>query len=189
MRVTTIVIVLMTAIWVTPAFAEDVQLKSVKLESTEDGIQLNADFELQLSNTHLAAIRKGVPLYYVVEFELTRGRWYWLDDVVVRASRERRVSYAPLTEQYRVATSGIYQNFTDADDVRRVLSLVRSWTIVEKGKFKPGEKFEAAIRFRLDTTQLPKPFQLDTFGSRAWNFSTNWHRWNITIGKDGGIAP
>jgi Domain of unknown function (DUF4390) len=176
------------ALSATAIHAEGVTLQSVKIESVEEGVQLNADFELELTNTMLETIRKGVPLYFVVEFELTRGRWYWLDDVVVRATRERRVSYAPLTEQYRIATAGISQNITSAEDVRRVISRIRSWTIAEKGKLKPGEKFEAAIRFRLDTAQLPKPFQLNTFGVRDWNLSSDWYRWTITINKDGGVS-
>ncbi len=175
--------------WNGSVVAAEVQLKAVNIESNEEGIQLNADFELALSTALTETIRKGVPLYFIVEFELTRGRWYWLDDVLIRATRERRVAYAPLTEQYRVTTSGISQNFTNADDVRRVLSRIRSWTIAEKGRLKPGEKFDAAIRFRLDTSQLPKPFQLDAFGSRDWSLSSNWHRWTITIGKDGVITP
>lgn len=171
----------------TIANAEGVQLTSVKLENSDDGIELNADFELQLSTTMLDTIRRGVPLYFVVEFELTRARWYWLDDIAIRATRERRVSYAPLTEQYRVATAGFSQNITNAEDIKRMLSRVRSWTIAEKGKLKPGEKFDAAIRFRLDTAQLPKPFQLNTFGSREWNLSSDWHRWTVVINKDGGV--
>ena len=169
--------------------AEGVQLTSVKIEVTEDGYQLNADFELQLANTLLETIRKGVPLYFVVEIELSRNRWYWLDEVAIRATRERRVSYAPLTEQFRLNTAGISQNLSNADDVRRVLSRIRSWTIAEKGKLKAGDKLDAAIRFRLDTAQLPKPFQLNTIGSREWNLSSDWHRWTISIGRDGSVTP
>jgi Domain of unknown function (DUF4390) len=182
-----VLLVFLFSVLPTLAYAEGVQLKSVKLENNDEGIELNADFELQLSNTMLDTIRRGVPLYFVVEFELTRGRWYWLDDVAVRATRERRVSYAPLTEQYRIATAGFSQNITNAEDIKRVISRVRSWTIADKGKLKPGEKFDAAIRFRLDTAQLPKPFQLNTFGSREWNLSSDWHRWTVTINKDGGV--
>jgi len=171
------------------ARAEGVQLTSVKLEATEDGYQLNADFELQLANTLVETIRKGVPLYFVVEFELRRSRWYWLDEVAVRATRERRVSYAPLTEQFRLNTAGISQNLSNADDVKRALSRIRSWTIAEKGRLKPGDKFDAAIRFRLDTAQLPKPFQLNNIGSREWSLSSDWHRWTIAIGRDGGVTP
>jgi len=107
----------------------------------------------------------------------------------VRSSRERRVSYAPLTEQFRVSTAGISQNLSSADDVKRVLSRIRSWSIAERGKLKPGDKFDAAIRFRLDNAQLPKPFQLNTIGSREWNLSSDWHRWTVTIGRDGSVSP
>jgi hypothetical protein len=171
------------------AMADGVKLTSIKMELTDDGYQVNADFDLQLASSLLETIRKGVPLYFTVDFEITRGRWYWLDEVAARTSRERRVSYAPLTEQYRLNTAGISQNLATAEDVQRVLSRIRSWTIADRGKFKPGEKFEAAIRFRLDTAQLPKPFQLNTFGSREWNLSSDWHRWTVTIGKDGNVLP
>lgn len=171
------------------AQADGVKLKSAKLELTDDGYQVNADFDLQLATSLLETIRKGVPLYFTVDFEITRSRWYWLDEVATRTSRERRVSYAPLTEQFRLNTAGISQNLTSAEDVQRVLSRIRSWTIADRGKFKPGDKFEAAIRFRLDTAQLPKPFQLNTFGSREWNLSSEWSRWTVTIGKDGSVMP
>ncbi len=176
-------------VWPAFAAADTVKVTSARLEQTEDGYQLNADFDLQLSSTLLEAVRKGVPLYFDVEFELTRDRWYWLDDVVVKGSRERRLSYSPLTEQYRLTTSGISQNISSAEDVRRVLSRIRSWTVAERGKFKPGEKLQAAVRFRLDTAQLPKPFQLNTIGSREWSLSSEWLRWTVTIGKDGSVQP
>ncbi len=164
--------------------AEGVTLQSVKIEATEDGLQINADYDFQLTSTMLETVRKGVPLYFVVEVELTRARWYWLDDVVIRASRDRRVSYVPLTEQFRLTTSGISQQVNTAEEVRRFLSRVRSWNIAEKGKLKPGEKYDAAIRFRLDTSQLPKPFQLNTIGSKEWNLSSDWHHWTFVAGKD-----
>ena len=74
------------------AKADGVKLTSVKMELTDDGYQLNADFDLQLASSLLETIRKGVPLYFTVDFEITRGRWYWLDEVAARTSRERRVS-------------------------------------------------------------------------------------------------
>jgi ribosomal protein L29 len=184
-----IVMAVCALVFASPGYAEGVKLANVKLESNEDGIQLNADFELALANTLMDTVRRGVPLYFVVEFEMTRGRWYWLDDVLVKATRERRVSYAPLTEQYRVSTAGVSQNVSSIEDVRRVLARVRSWTIAERGKLKPGEKYAAGLRFRLDTAQLPKPFQLNTFGAREWNLSSDWHRWTVTVNKDGSIAP
>ena len=162
------------------ARAQSASISTAALEITEDGYQLNADIELQLTAGMQEAIRKGVPLYFIAEFQLTRGRWYWLDQSVVSATRDRRVSYAPLTDQYRIAISGISQNVTSFEEVRRALSRIRSWTVAEKGQLKPGEKYEAALRFRLDTSQLPKPFQLNVITSKEWSLSSEWHRWSVT---------
>ena len=162
------------------AFAEGATISSAKLEASEEGYQIDADIELQLTATLQDAVRKGVPLYFIVEFELSRGRWYWLDQTLTSVSRERRISYAPLTDQYRISYSGISQNVSTFEDVRRALSRVRSWTVLEKGRLRPGEKYDAALRFRLDTSQLPKPFQLNVIASKEWGLSSDWYRWTVT---------
>jgi hypothetical protein len=162
------------------AYAEGATITNAKLEASEDGYQVNADIELQLTAALQEAVRKGVPLYFVVEFELSRGRWYWVDQTVAFASRERRISYAPLTDQYRISYSGISQNVSSFEDVRRALSRVRSWAVIEKGKLRVGERYDAALRFRLDTTQLPKPFQLNVIASKEWSLSSDWYRWTFT---------
>lgn len=162
------------------ACAQSASITTAKLDITEDGYQLNADIELQLTAGMQEAVRKGVPLYFIAEFQITRARWYWLDQNVISATRDRRISYAPLTDQYRIAISGISQNVTSFEEVRRALSRIRSWTVAEKGQLNPGEKYEAALRFRLDTSQLPKPFQLNVITSKEWSLSSEWHRWSFT---------
>ena len=44
----------------------------------------NADFDLAFNATLEEALQKGIPLYFVLEFELTRSRWYWLDEKVAQ---------------------------------------------------------------------------------------------------------
>ncbi len=175
-----IVAVLTVTVFSTAACAEGAIITGAKLEASEDGYQIDADIQLELTAALQEAVRKGVPLYFVVEFELSRGRWYWLDQTVTSASRERRISYAPLTSQYRISYSGISQNVTTFEEVRRALSRVRSWTVLEKGKLNVGEKYDAALRFRLDTSQLPKPFQLNVIASKEWSLSSDWYRWTVT---------
>ena len=182
MRWTWLLIVWIFSFAMLPAVAraEGATITGAKLEASEDGYQVNADIQLELTAALQEAVRKGVPLYFVVEFELSRGRWYWLDQTVTSASRERRISYAPLTDQYRISYSGISQNISSFEDVRRALSRVRSWTVLERGKLRAGEKYDAALRFRLDTSQLPKPFQLNVIASREWSLSSDWYRWTVT---------
>lgn len=169
------------AVWfAVSAGAQNASVVSARLDATEEGWQVNADLDLQLAPALFEAVRKGVPVYFIAEFELTRGRWYWLDQKLITERRERRVSFAPLTDHYRVLTSGISQSLSTAEDVTRLLARIRSWTVAERGALKAGERYEAALRFRLDSAQLPKPFQLNVLTAREWTLNTDWHRWGVT---------
>jgi Domain of unknown function (DUF4390) len=168
--------------------ADEATIRNPKLDATDDGYQVSADIDFQLTSSMKEAVSKGVPLYFVVEFEISKGRWYWFDQSLAKASRDRRVSYAPLTDQYKISVSGVSQNVATIEDVQRLLSRVRSWTVLQKGRLKPGEKYEAAIRFRLDNAQLPKPFQLDILASKDWNLSSDWVRWTV-VGESEPARP
>ena len=41
---------------------------------------LEADFDIVLNPTLEDALNKGVPLYFLLEFELIRPRWYWFSE-------------------------------------------------------------------------------------------------------------
>lgn len=163
-------------------WAAEIQIGSAYLTLGDDGYQLNADFTLELSSSLEEMVNRGVPLYFVADFELSHPRWYWLDETLTAKSRTWRLSYHALTRQYRLSSGALYQNFTTLADAMRVMSRLRSWTVVEKGLLKSGNAYQAALRFRLDLQQLPKPFQLTAFTSREWSFSSDWQRWNFTAG-------
>ena len=98
---------------------------SASIELTDEGWQLNADFDVQFSPRLEEAVNRGVPLYFVVEFEIARPRWYWFDEKPVKLSQTYKISYTPLLRQYRLSIGNVYQNFTRFDEVTRVLSRVR----------------------------------------------------------------
>src|SRR4026207_2204346 len=62
------------------ARADDIEVTDVRLAATEDGVVLAADFAFELNPRLAEAVTNGVPLYFAVEFELTRPRWYWFDE-------------------------------------------------------------------------------------------------------------
>jgi ribosomal protein L29 len=164
----------------TTASAEGIAVTTAAIESGEDGLQLNADFDLQISQRLEEAVTRGVPLYFVVEFELSRPRWYWFDEKPVKLSQTYKITYTPLLRQYRLSVGNLYQNFTRFDEVKRVLARVRGWHVADKGAFKKEGLYQANLRMRLDTGQLPKPFQLNAVASTDWALSSEWHRWTIT---------
>jgi hypothetical protein len=160
--------------------AEGISVTSATIEPGEDGWTLDATFDVQFGPRLEEAVNRGVPLYFVVEFELAKPRWYWFDDKPVQLSQTYRISYTPLLRQYRLSVGSVYQNFTRFEEVTRVLSRLRGWHVADKGALRKDQVYQAAVRMRLDTAQLPKPFQLNAISSREWTLDSEWHRWTIT---------
>ena len=159
-----------------PASADVVPVKSAELRVQEGDLLLNAEFELSLNPTLEDALRNGIPLYFVLEVEITRPRWYWLDEKVLSTSWTWRVSFAPLTQQYRVSTGIFGQTLGSLDEVERLIGRVTSRTIARAADLQRGVRYDAAVRLRLDVNQLPKPFQVDALASREWQLASDWYR-------------
>jgi hypothetical protein len=166
--------------WSLPAGAGNIEISHISLEGNDEGYALDADFEIELNPRLEDAIEKGVALYFEVEFELTRKRWYWFDDSIGRQLM-LRLSYHALTRQYRVSSGALYQSFSTLAEALRVLSRVRSWQVLEHGQVSAGADYQAALRMRLDVTQLPKPFQVNALTSREWNLASDWQRWPFRV--------
>ena len=173
-------LVLLAALFAAPALAEGIAVQSASIEPADDGWNLEATFDVQFSQRLEEAVNRGVPLYFVVEFELSRPRWYWFDEKPVQLSQTYKISYTPLLRQYRLTIGTVYQNFTRFEEVTRVLSRLRGWHIADKGALKKDQVYQASVRMRLDTAQLPKPFQLNAIASRDWTLESDWHRWSMT---------
>jgi len=143
-------------------------------------VLLNAEFDLSLNPTLEEALNRGIPLYFVLEVEVARPRWYWLDEKLLSMSTTWRVSYAPLSRQYRVSSGLIAQSLDSLDEVERLISRVTSRPIARVSDFQRGVRYDAAARLRLDVNQLPKPFQVDALASREWQLASDWYRFPFT---------
>jgi hypothetical protein len=162
-----------------PVCAEGIEVQRAALVAVDDGYVLEADFEIALTSTLEDALNKGVPLYFAVEFELIRPRWYWLNEKLGNSRQQYRLSYNALARQYRVGVGKLYQNFASLTEALEFLSRVRLRDVTEPGALTKGSTYVAALRMRLDTSQLPRPFQITAVGSRDWSLSSDWHRWTI----------
>jgi len=162
------------------ARADVIVVKSAELRAEEEGYYLNAEFEFSLNSTLDEALQKGVPLYFLLEFEISRPRWYWLDEKVTSSTTQYRVSYNALTRQYRIASGLLGLTFESLDEVERFLSRVTAREVAGRDQLAKGTRYEAALRLRLDVNQLPKPFQMSALASREWTLASEWYRWSFT---------
>jgi hypothetical protein len=158
------------------ALAQGIEIRQFALEPAEQVYTVNADFEVELTPRLEEALQNGVPLSFVVEFELTRPRWYWFDQKAASGRIEARLTYNPLLRQYRVATGPLQRNYTALADAMNVLTQVRSWPVFERDRVHSDTQYVASMRMRLDTAQLPKPFQITAITDRDFNLSSAWKR-------------
>ena len=70
--------------WPLLAWAAEIEVANPQLLPGDDGYVLTADFKFELNPRLEEAVTKGVVLHFVADFELSKGRWYWLDEAVVR---------------------------------------------------------------------------------------------------------
>ncbi|KQO24098.1 hypothetical protein ASF16_23590 [Acidovorax sp. Leaf78] len=156
------------------------EVGDLRLDRTEDGLYLSANLQVLLPELAEDALYKGIPMYFVAEAQVTRDRWYWYDRQVAETTRYLRLSYQPLTRRWRLNISPVPftnsglgvvlgQTFDEYDDAMAAIQRFSRWKIAEGDVMDADTVHTVHFRFRLDTSQLPRPFQIGTVGRSGWN--------------------
>jgi hypothetical protein len=171
--------ILALCLW-TAVQAQPIQVNNAGMEISETRYVLNADFRLDLGGPLLEALNNGVSLGFVVEFELTRPRWYWFDEKAASEKLELRLSYLPLAQQYRLSSGTLYQNFPTLTEALQVLGRVHGWPVLGQDQVDNGRSYIASVRLRLDPAQLPTPIRVSSVTNREWTLASEWKRFPFT---------
>jgi hypothetical protein len=170
----------------TPARAEApvTEISAVRLEREGEAILLTANVKFELSAAVQDALYKGVPMVFVAEADTFRERWYWTNKRVLSAERHMRLAYQPLTRRWRLnVASGLIkpaglalalnQNFDSLPDALAALQRLFRWKIGDISDQDLEQRHYVEFRFRLDMSQLPRPFQIGTLGQTDWNIAAS----------------
>ncbi len=164
----------------TPA-VPSTELSQVKVERVADEILLSAQMEFELPGPVEDALLKGIPMYFVAQADLTKERWYWYDKKVVVTHRYMRVAYQPLTRKWRLNVTAsadqsggstglaLNQSFDTLPQAMAIVKRLFRWRIASTGEVEGGGKYKLELRFRLDLSQLPRPFQIGAIGQSDWD--------------------
>jgi hypothetical protein len=169
----------LTLLFAAAAPASEIGVRQAALRAAEEGLVLDAEFEFELTPRLAEVVASGVPLYFQMEFELGRRRWYWFDERTASARLQSRLSYHALSRQYRLSTGMLQQTFASLEEALNVLKRVRGWLVVDRTTGFSDTDYDAAVRLRLDTALLPKPFQLSALTSRELQLESPWHRFTL----------
>ena len=123
-----------------------------------------------------------MPLYFLLEFELIRPRWYWFNERVVYLQQQYRLSYNALTRQYRARRrQRCYQNFAtlaEALEVHEPRAAARRTS--SRARCSAATPIPRRCACGSTPRSCRKPFQLNALGSRDWNIGSDWYRWTVT---------
>jgi hypothetical protein len=145
-----------------------------------EGWLLNADVKFSVNARLEDLLEQGVPLHFVTELEAYRPRWYWKDELVLSSSQTVKLSYQAITRQYRVSRGPLSINFTNLSDALRAMGTVRSWRFADGKALPLKARYDVYVRFRLDKSQLPKPFQLTMLTDSDWVPISEWKHFSFT---------
>ena len=164
------------------ADAPSTEVSQLRFERAGDAILLSAAIKFELSSVVEEALLKGIPMIFVAEVEVFRERWYWTNKKVVSAERHMRLAYQPLTRRWRLnVASGLItpaglgvalnQNFDSLPEALTAVQRLSRWKVADLADIDPDQRHQVEFRFRLDMSQLPRPFQIGTLGQTDWNIS------------------
>jgi len=162
--------------------AQGMHIKSAELIASDAGFSLEANYEITLPHTLEEALVRGLVLPFALDFELIYPRWWTLNlwnRTVAEFRQRHRLSYNALTLQYRLSFGNLHQNFDTLEEALAVLGRVRQRMVFPQADVDSERVYIAALRMRLETSQLPKPLQINALGSRDWNLSSDWYRWTF----------
>ncbi|MEO5660522.1 MAG: DUF4390 domain-containing protein [Polaromonas sp.] len=166
-----------------PGVAADTDITQLRVERAEEGVYLSAVVRFDVPAVVEDALLKGIAVFFVVEADIYRDRWYWTDPRVASAARTLRLAYQPLTGRWRVnivsglitSSSGLRatlnQNYDTMAEALSAIQRLAHWKIAEASEVEPDETYSLALNFRLDLSQLPRPFQIGVAGQRDWTIS------------------
>ena len=154
--------------------ADGIDITLAKIETTDEGYRLNANYSFDLNHDLEDALQHGVKLYFTTEIELTRPRWWWRDDRAVSSKRTVSISYDVLLRQYYVSTGGsVQQTFQTLDEAMFQIRRPGRWVIAPKGALKHGESYDVTLRMYMNRDLLQKPLQVNAFSNSDWQLASN----------------
>jgi len=153
----------------------------MRLEQADDGVYLTAAVQFELPSLVEEVLDKGIAIYFVAEAEVFQERWYWTDRKVAQVTRHMRLAYQPLTRRWRLNVSpvpitgtagfgvSLNQNFDSLADAMDAVKRVGRLRLGDAADIGDEAQHQVVFRFRLDTSQLPRPFQIGVVGQADWN--------------------
>ena len=154
-------------------------VRQAAIQATPQGHVLDTLIDITLNSTLESALAKGIHLHFLLQLELSRPRNWWFDEDIAEPVRKLRIYYHLLLRRYIVETGYTTRTATTLNEALALLGQVEGWHMADRGVLKAGQRYDARLRLRLDTAQLPKPLSIGAVTSDKWELETPWYAWSF----------
>lgn len=161
------------------AATNSITIKQADLQLVDDFYLLNAEISIDFDAEIEEAINKGVPLHFLIEFQVVSPRKYWFDDEIITTTNRVVLSYHALTKQYLVNRETHQKSFETLDEAVDELLQLTDLKVFEKVLIEKDANYKAALLMRLDQAKLPKAIQVDAIASEKWNITSQKYEWPL----------
>lgn len=150
------------------AQATTVDTEPLMLTMSPEGLFVTTAAVFALPHSLEDVLHRGIALYFETVVTVVRPRWYWFNEEVAQVKREVRLAYQPLLQRYRVSVGGLQQNYDSLDEALGVVQRTRHLLVADAAQLVAGQSYQLDAQFRLDLSQLPRPFQLNISSQSDW---------------------
>ena len=163
------------------AAASGIVIKSADLQLADEAYKLSADVEISFDEAIEEAINKGVPLNFLVEFQVVSPRKYWFDDEIVTATTNFTLSYHALSRQYLVSHNGHQNSYETLSEAKLELMELDDWKVLEKSQIEKGTAYKAVLLMRLDLNRRRRVRTAQRRHTRRGGSSPHWQDGHLVI--------
>ena len=167
--------------WAPLAFSQNAaEISQLRAERSANEVFVAAKVAFDLPSAVEDALLKGIPMFFVAEVDLLQERWYWYDRKTSNVQRQFRLAYQPLTRRWSTKLSSgaaadssqglaLSQSYETLAQALASVKQLSQWKVGDITEVDPNVKYKVEFRFRLDLSQLPRPFQIGAIGQSEWS--------------------
>lgn len=139
-------------------------------------------FQVSLPSSLKTALRQGVPLYFVLDYDLidstytdyafsAKSLFKWTNQI------HYKLTYQPILNKYNLSMDGYATSYDNLTVALNAMGHLLNFNITDELGRKPvgqNQTITAKVRLALNVKDLPKPFQVNKLTSKDWILDSDW---------------
>ena len=171
------------SMWVPVSTAADgIVIRSAEMRQVDGEYLLYARLSITLTPMLTDALNRGINLYFNTDFDFSLPRWYWFPEQLAHVSKVTRLSYNTLLRQYFVSGIDVQaRSMNTLPEALAYLGTIDGWKVIARDRLSKSASYRATLSMQLDTSQLPKPLQINDIATGRWNLDSTPLVWMMTL--------